>query len=243
MHLHVCVNLAKLLAAVSLVTLTVVAGCAGTTEDSGSSDDSAATSSATLSDAQLAAAIAAEPKDLSQSAAKHLIDETISPVLTTARLKMLNDFVPTIDPNSDTSWYLAGSMEGIVWATPRDLTSAPAGFGGQHFKTAVDVESGTAGPTRLTISGIAKADYTIDFTIAGYALTGVKIPKGSDEAATAKIIGAALDTANQAIMDTIGTDATFAPIGGDHSESPSGVDDLEITVTKGVVSILVAQNG
>lgn len=109
--------------------------------------------------------------------------------------------------------------------------------------TSVAVDSAIAGPTRLTVKGIAAADYTLTFVIAGFTVKDIKVPAGSNEAATASIIAKALDTANADIMKTIGDDKTFAPLGGDHSESPSGVDDLEISTSRGTVEILVAQNG
>ncbi|HEY8076078.1 MAG TPA: hypothetical protein VIF62_18255, partial [Labilithrix sp.] len=99
-----------------------------------------------------------------------------------------------------------------------------------------------ADPTRIAVSGVAKTAYSLDVTVAGYHVT-TKIPAGSSPEATAKLVAAALDAANEKIMETIGADATYAPLGGDHAESPSGVDDLEISTDGAAVTLFVALNG
>lgn len=222
-------------------------GCA----ESGASDPSnptdvtvgaATTAPRVLTDAELAAELDSAPADPSEAAGKRLIDDALRPLATTARLKLLNDLAGK-GPSSEGRSMIAAAMEGIVWGTPRDLVSAPAGFGGQSLTTTVTVESGIAAPSRLQITGNASAAYTLEFAIAGARVKDVHVPAGATPSATAKLIAAALDEQNEAIMKTIGDEKTFVPFGGDHADSRSGVDDLEISTSSGAVIIVVAQNG
>jgi hypothetical protein len=222
------------------------AACSGAgasvTPDNPSADEADITKTAKpLTDAELAAAFAKAPAKLSEKQAKQLIDATLLPVATTARLEMLNDFAS--GRKDDSGSYLTSAMEGIFWGTPRDIASAPAGLGGQTLRTTIAVEGGIAGPTKLEVSGVASAKYTLELTISGYHVTGIEIPAHATATDTAKLIAKALDEANAKIMNTIGDSKAFSVIGGDHAESPSGVDDLEISTSGATVEILVAQNG
>ena len=67
------------------------AGCAAQSDDAASAD--ADISATHLTDAQLAAALAKPPTSLAPSTMRKVIGETVSPLATTARLKLLNDFI------------------------------------------------------------------------------------------------------------------------------------------------------
>jgi hypothetical protein len=235
----------------SILLAGLVALLAACTAETGSSDgaaaeDDAALTSGALSDAALASALAKTPAKLTVTRAKQLVAATINPAATTARLKLLNDFVGTrvADPSKytgDEYEVLAGEMEAILWETPRDFVSIPAGYGGQTVKTTVVFDGTQTGSTRLQIVGVATHDYSLAMTVAGYRVTVARIPAGSKPGDTAKLIGDALQAANQNIADSIHD--SFRAIGGDHFDAPSGFDDVEITTTGDTVEILVALNG
>jgi hypothetical protein len=201
-----------------------------------------------LTDDQLKTELATPPAKPTLADLQKLVADTVNPVATTARLKLLNDFIAVgikdVDPtNSDEPYAgLAFAMEGIFWATPRDLTPSVEGYGGQTFATTIDLAENGVGPTKLTVSGTASAAYSLDLTIAGAHVT-VNVPAGADANATAKAIGDAIDAANDDIMKTIGDETSFDVIGGSHADSLSGVDDIEVSTEGATVSILVALNG
>src|SRR5262249_8407514 len=145
-----------------------------------------------LTDAQLAAEIAKTPATFTNAQGTHLIDDTIYPVATTKRFKMLNDFI-LAHASSDGGIFLAGAMEAVFWRTQRDVVSAAAGQGGQKFETSVVINKGGVGPTRVRVSGTARADYQLKFTIAGFSATVDRVPAGSSATDTAKLIAALLD--------------------------------------------------
>jgi len=241
MSISSCVRISAFLAVVALGSV----ACGGSDSVSiapDSTESDVTKASKPLTDAQLADAFAKAPANLTDAQAKQLIDQTITPVATTARLKMLDDFIASRS-GTDGGSFLASAMEGIFWGTPRDIASAPAGLGGQTLRTTIAVEGGIAGPTKLEVSGVASAKYTLELTISGYHVTGIEIPAHATATDTAKLIAKALDEANAKIMNTIGDSKAFSVIGGDHAESPSGVDDLEISTSGATVEILVAQNG
>jgi hypothetical protein len=213
---------------------------AGCSSGSSSTTGSEAAFTAATTDEQLAADLAKTPATFTKAQGKHLIDEAIYPVATTKRLKMLNDFI-LAHASSDGGEFLAGAMEGVFWGTPRDFASTPAGLGGQKLETSVDVPDTEAGPTRLRISGTARADYRLEFTIAGFPASVDRVPAGSSATDTAKLIAAVLDKSSQAIVATM--EDSFKAIGGDHEDDQSGVDDLEVSTSGSTVVILVAQNG
>ena len=89
---------------------------------------------APVNDLELAAAIAAASKDLTEAGAESLIHSALLPLATTARLKLLNDYTAKHESGSSEGRdFLAMAMNGIFWGTPRDLASSPAGFGGQSL--------------------------------------------------------------------------------------------------------------
>lgn len=223
--------------------------CGGADAQPANSDDSDITSAASkvLSDAELGAVLATPPAHLTKTQAKTLVVQTLNPVATTARLEMLNDFIASgkkkydaADPAApyDT---LASEMESIYWATPRDLASTPAGFGGQTFQTSVTMAD-SAGPTRLKVVGTASKDYKLTFTISSFHVTVDRVPAGSTAEATAKLIAATINASNQKILDGLGEKKCFDAIGGDHASDQSGVDDFEVSSSGATVVILVAIN-
>ena len=215
-----------------------LAACGGGSQSSGNEASGAATASSPDSD--LEGALASTPPALTIDQAKALIEKAVHPVATTARLKMLNDFVPRC--SSDGCDYLAQAMEGVVWGTPRDFVGTPKALGGQTLATSVDLEDDApAGPTRITVSGTASADYKLDFTVAGFHVTVDSVPAGASAEQTAKIVADAIGKSSESITATMG--ASFDALGGDHEEDQSGVDDLEVSTDGATVVILVAQNG
>jgi hypothetical protein len=233
--------------AVFLAALGAVAtaGCSSADAEPMEASDSDQVGSAPLSDAALARALASPPAKLTPARAERLVRSTIDPVATTERLKLLNDFIAAglkTYPSTEAYGTLASEMEGLYWGTPRDIVSSPAGLGGQTLTTSAVFDSGTTAPTRLKVIGSASADYKLDFTISNAHVTVDRVPAGSTPEATAKLIAAAIVAANDAIMATISA-RQFDPIGGDHAENQSGVDDVEVSTEGDTVVILVAQNG
>jgi hypothetical protein len=228
--------------------VSLLAACTAETDssDGAAAEDDAALTSGALSDAALASTLARTPAKLTVTRAKQLVAATVNPAATTARLKLLNDFIGTRIANPSTYTgdeyeVLGGEMEAILWETPRDFVSTPAGYGGQTIKTTVTFDGTQPDATRLKIVGVATHDYTVAMTVAGYRVTVERIPAGSTPSDTAKLIGDALQAANQNIADSI--PGSFSAIGGDHFDAPSGFDDVEITTTGDTVEILVALNG
>lgn len=240
-------TIGRVLPLLFVLTAAALTGCASDTTDADS--EASDLSAYHLTDAQLASALATPPKNLSPATMTKLIAETVSPVATTARLKLLNDCIAKgeaqVDANGGEGLYdgFAFTMEGVFWGTPRDLASSPGGFGGQSFQTAVGMDGdGQLMGSTLKVRGTAKSDYTLALTVAGAAVT-VDVKKGASPSATAAAIAAAIQQKNDAIMQTIDDDKAFDVIGGQHASSLSGVDDVEVSVSKDTITIVVAMNG
>jgi len=228
--------------------------CAGKSTDGGNASNAAITSPtasvpstapAPLSDADLESAIAKAPLAITSAEANALFAQTVAPVPTSKRLSMLNAFIARglADGKDDVYDDMALQMEALILGTPKDIASAPAAFGGQTLTTAIVTDETSLGPSSLSISGTAASAYTISFKIGGSTLTA-DIPAGATAAQTAARIGDVIRGSAETIAGSMGSPTDgFADIGGDHSESPSGVDDVEVSVDGATISILVALNG
>src|SRR5262245_56960695 len=109
-----------------IVAVLAALGCSGSNGDGGANSGSEQDlkKDVLLSDSALAAQLKNPPPGLSKAQADSLLQATITPVATTARLKMLNDFIASgLIKSSKAEAYLrlATEMEGLEWGTPRDL--------------------------------------------------------------------------------------------------------------------------
>jgi hypothetical protein len=166
-----------------------------------------------VSNVELARLIARAPEPLTMPYGNQLLHATIAPTVTTARLKMLNEFVaagldryrPTSngqpDPRQEPYELLAEQIQVVYCVAPRDVELTSQRPGGQTLDTSVDIDAwGAAGPVKVEVNGVASADYELAFTMANHRVKMARVPAGSTAETTAKRMADAIQADKDAIL-------------------------------------------
>lgn len=195
------------------------------------------------------------PRRFSASYGDALVKVLLREAITTSAIKTINAFAgkhidgPSAGERTEPFERLGNQMAEIYWSTPRDLTSEPAGLGGQSFTATatIDRDGGDLYPIHLRVVGAASVAYKLTFMVANHKMS-VDVPMGATAKDTAALVAKKLTSDNRAIMNTYLSDQGFAKIGGNHT-GYSGFDDYEIQVGddagshEDVVVLAVAING
>jgi hypothetical protein len=204
-----------------------------------------------VSDQELDKMMKSAPVPVSQAKADEITVAALAKTLTTTRLKMMHDFA--VDgfnkhkqiPTLDTSGYgrVGTQVEVFYWGMPRDLTSSPAGFGGQSFEETIRLvqDDDDPSPFQVKVDGVASRAYELSFTIGEHKTT-VHVPAGADARATAQLVAQAINTDNPKIIETLVSGDAFKSIGdnpGDFDE----MDGIKATTSLGTVVLSLSIGG
>jgi hypothetical protein len=213
--------------------------CGGSAEIAPSNSDDELRTTETTTDAQLQAMIATAPKPLTNAAGEKILRAAMSPTLTTARLKMVNEFAGAPQGDGDAYDNLTNNVQVVYGTAPRDLASTPAGFGEQSFATTIKIDDHMANEVSFKVVGTARHDYALEFTISDHRVKIAKIPAGSSAEDTAKLVAKAIAHDKDAIMENIFEEKGI----GDNQGNYGGLDDFECSADGDTVKLMEEING